>query len=35
MEKKLTFLEETSLPYSKDDYFLENKCAIFSEKIIT
>ena len=34
MEKKLIFLEETSLPYSKD-YFLENKCAIFSEKIIT
>ena len=27
------FLEETSRPYSKDDYFFINKCAIFQKKL--
>ena len=31
-KNKQTFLEETSLPYSKDDYFFKKKSAIFSEK---
>ena len=28
-------LEETSLPYSKHDYFFKNKCLIFLEKTVS
>ena len=31
--EKLIFLEETSLPYLKDDYFFKNKCIFFQKKL--
>ena len=33
--EKLNFLQETCLPYSKDDHFFKNKCATFLEKTVS